>query len=349
MKKKKDSSAPFIISLLAHGVVIGLLIWGADIATHRPVVPQGNSIEAVVIDPAVVRQQAQQLRQQREATKKAEQDRLRRLEEQAKAVERERAAEEQRLRQLQADKLKAEKETREAEKERERVAELQRIAAKEQAKAEQAAKKAQQQAKAAEAERKQQEQAKREAEAARRQAEAERQAQEQAKREAEAARKKAEAERVAQEEARKKAEAAAKRAAEEQKEAERKARAAEEQQRQQEAALADMFQGLEAETERRSGAHSRYVDSEISRYALIYTQMIEQNLRIDSNFIGKQCRLDLSLASSGLVINVVERGGDRNVCRAATAAVTQVSQFPMPEDKDVAAQLRDISLTIQPQ
>ncbi|WP_087026125.1 cell envelope integrity protein TolA [Thaumasiovibrio subtropicus] len=369
MSKKQGNGVAFAVSLTAHAVIVGLLAWGATVASNKPIVPVGNSIEAVVIDPALVSQQVKQLREQQAAAEKAEQDRLRRLEQQAEAVEQERKAEEERLRQLQADKLKAEQEAREAEQERLKIEEQQRIAADERRQAEEEARIAAEKAAEAKAEaerqeaarlkaeeqRKIEELAKRQAEEAAKQAEQERKAQEEQKRQAEAAAAKAEAEaakaaeeaakaeaeRKAEEERRRKAEAA-------RKESERKAREAEQRRREQEAALDDLFQGLEAETSQRSDARGRHVQDEISRYGNMFKQMIERELLTDSSFSGKECRLGLRLSSNGLVFSIEERGGDRAVCRAATTAVNKVSTFPMPEDEAIARELRDINLVIQP-
>ncbi|MGF1699007.1 cell envelope integrity protein TolA [Photobacterium makurazakiensis] len=353
--KKNDYSAAVIISLLMHGLLVAMLLWGSDFVMTKPE-PAGNIIKAVVVDPALVNQQAQRIRQQREAAKQAEQDRLKRLEQQAAALEQQRQNEEQRLRQLKADKLKAEKAARDAEEERkriaverERAAEAKRKADNEKRKADEAARVARQQAAAAEAERKAKQEAARQAEAERKkQVEQQRQA-EAAKRKAEAEAKRAEEERQAQVAAKKKAEAEARQAEAARKEAERKAEVAREAQRQQEAALNDMFAGLEAETEQRGGARGQFVADETQRYGAIYTQMIQQNLLVERSFIGKECVIRMRLSANGLVLDASEEEGDRNLCRAAKAAVVKVSQFPMPEDPAVIERLRGIRLIVSPQ
>ncbi|KLV09102.1 TolA [Photobacterium aquae] len=353
--KQNDYTVAVIISLLLHGLLIAALLWGADFSMDKPKTA-GNTIKAVVVDPALVNQQAKQIRQQREAAKKAEQDRLRRLEQQTQALEKERQAEERRLRELKSEKLKAEKAAREAEVERKRVAAERAKAAEEKRKADEAAKVAREQAAKAEAERKLKQEAARKAEAERQRQVAEQRKAEEAKRQAEEAKRKAEAEAKRAEEerqakiaAKKKAEEEARKAEAARKEAERKAAEAREQQRQQEAALNDMFAGLEAETEQRGGVRGQFVDDETQRYGAIYTQMIQQNLLIEQSFVGKECVIRMRLSSNGLVLDASEAGGDRNVCRAAKAAVVKVSQFPMPEDPAVVERLRDIRLTVIPQ
>jgi len=353
--KNNNYSAAVIISLLLHGLLLAALLWGTDFSMDKPKM-SGNTIKAVVVDPALVNQQAKQIRQQREAAKKAEQDRLKRLEQQAAALEQQRQAEENKLRQLKADKLKAEKDARIAEAERKRVAaeqrkadEAARISREKAAKAEAERKKQlAQQRKAEEAKRKAEEQ-KRQAEVAARKAEEERQAKLAAKEKAEEAARKAEEDRKAKVAARKKAEAAARKAEAARKEAERKAAEAREKQRQQEAALNDLFAGLEAETEQRGGARGQFVADESQRYGVIFKQMIEQNLLVDQALIGKECVIRLRLSTNGLVLDASNDGGDAALCRAAKAAVVKVSQFPMPEDPAVIEKVRSIRLTVSPQ
>ncbi|PSW18692.1 cell envelope integrity protein TolA [Photobacterium sanctipauli] len=346
--KNNNYSTAIIISLVLHGLLVAALLWGTDFAMNEPK-PAGNTIKAVVVDPNLVNQQAQRIREQREAAKQAEQDRLRRLEQQAEALEKQRQAEEQRLRQLKADKLKAEKEAREAEQERKRVAAERAKAAEEKRKADEAARVAREQAAKAEAERQAKQEAARKAEAERQRQIAEQRKAEEAKRQAEAEAKRAEQERQAQIAAKKKAEEEARVAEAARQEAERKAAEAREVQRQQEAALSDMFAGLEAETEQRGGARGQFIADETQRYGAIYTQMIQQNLLVEQSFIGRECVIRMRLSANGLVLDASEEGGDRSLCRAAKAAVVKVSQFPMPEDPAVIERLRGIRLIVSPQ
>ncbi|MDO6541005.1 cell envelope integrity protein TolA [Photobacterium sanguinicancri] len=339
--RNNNYSTAVIVSLLLHALLLVALLWGTDFSMSKPK-QSGNTIQAVVVDPALVNQQAQRIRQERESAKQAERDRLRRLEQQAEALEKQRQAEEKRIRELKANKLKAEKEARVAEKERKRVAAEQQKVAEEKRKADAAAKVAKAQAAKAEAERKVKQEAAKKAEQERvRKVEQQRQAEE-ATRKAEEARKAKVAEQ-------KRAEAAAKKAEKARVEAERKAAEAKALQRQQEAALNDMFAGLEAETEQRGGARGQFVSDEVARYSAIFTQMIQQNLLVDQSFSGKECVIRMRLSANGLLLDATEDGGERTLCRAAKAAVVKVSQFPMPEDPEVIEKLRAIRLTVSPE
>ncbi|HIF9273154.1 TPA: cell envelope integrity protein TolA [Photobacterium damselae] len=360
--KNNNYTTSVIISLFLHALLLIALIWGADFAMTESK-PAGNAIQAVVVDPALVHQQAQRIRDQRQAAQKAEQDRLKRLEQQADALEKQRKAEAERVRKLKEDKLAAEKATREAEAERkakqeaaEKAEQLRQQKLAEQRKAEAAAKKADAERKVkeaaaakAEAERKAKQEAAEKAEQLRQQKVAE-------QRKAEEAAKKAEADRKAKEAAKKKAEEAAKlaeqkriEAEKQRKESERKAAEAKAKQRQQEAALDNIFDGLEAETQQRGGAKGQFIADETQRYGAIYKQMIQQNLLTDQSFIGKQCVLSMRLSANGLLLNVDQVSGDNTLCRAAKAAVVKISQFPMPEDPAVIEKLRNIKLTVSPQ
>ncbi|HIF9518667.1 TPA: cell envelope integrity protein TolA [Photobacterium damselae] len=360
--KNNNYTTSVIISLFLHALLLIALIWGADFAMTESK-PAGNAIQAVVVDPALVHQQAQRIRDQRQAAQKAEQDRLKRLEQQADALEKQRKAEAERVRKLKEDKLAAEKATREAEAERkakqeaaEKADQLRQQKLAEQRKAEAAAKKADAERKVkeaaaakAEAERKAKQEAAEKAEQLRQQKVAE-------QRKAEEAAKKAEADRKAKEAAKKKAEEAAKlaeqkriEAEKQRKESERKAAEAKAKQQQQEAALDNIFDGLEAETQQRGGAKGQFIADETQRYGAIYKQMIQQNLLTDQSFIGKQCVLSMRLSANGLLLNVDQVSGDNTLCRAAKAAVVKISQFPMPEDPAVIEKLRNIKLTVSPQ
>lgn len=127
-KSRKSNDAKSItISLAMHGALVAILLWGADFTMSDPE-PTGQMIEAVVIDPQLVRQQAQQIRSQREEAAKKEQERLDKLRRESEQLEKNRQAEEERIRQLKEQQAKEAKAAREAEKLREQK-EQERLAA----------------------------------------------------------------------------------------------------------------------------------------------------------------------------------------------------------------------------
>ena len=100
MKKSKPSgikiTKPLILSLVLHGALLMALLLGSQVSLFKPE-PQGNLIQAVVVDPQAIAQQAQKIRQQREAATKQEQQRLDKLRRESEQLEKNRKAEEERL------------------------------------------------------------------------------------------------------------------------------------------------------------------------------------------------------------------------------------------------------------
>ncbi len=342
--KKNDYKKPILISAALHGLLIVALIWGTDFTMSKPE-PAGRLVQAVVIDPNLVRQQAQQIRSQREEAAKKEQDRLDKLRRESEQLEKNRKAEEERIRKLKEQQAKEAKAAREAEKQRvakekERKAEEQRVAkleAERKAK-EQAIKKAEQERLAKEAAIAKAEQQRLEREKAAKEAE------EKARREKEAA-EKAEQERIAKEKA-------AKEAAEKARKEKERLERIERERKEQEAALNDIFAGLETEAEANTSARSSHVASEADRYGAIYTQLIQQNLLLEDSFRGKSCRVNLRLIPTGadaIVGNLSVLDGDSRLCAATKRAVAQVNSFPLPKDPDVVNRIKNINLTVVPE
>ena len=349
--KKNDFKKPIIISAALHGLLIAALIWGTDFTMSKPE-PTGRLVQAVVIDPDLVRQQAQQIRSKREEAAKKEQDRLDKLRRESEQLEKNRKAEEERIRKLKEQQAKEAKAAREAEK--------QRVAKEKERKAEEArVKKEKERVAKLEAERKAKEQAIKKAEqerlakeAAIAKAEQERvarekaakEAEEKARREREAAAK-AEKERIAKEKA-------AKEAAEKARKEKERLERIERERKEQEAALNDIFAGLETEAEANTSARSSHVSSEADRYGAIYTQLIQQNLLLEDSFRGKSCRVNLRLIPTGadaIVGNLSVLDGDSRLCAATKRAVAQVNSFPLPKDPDVVNKIKNINLTVVPE
>ncbi|EHK2872881.1 cell envelope integrity protein TolA [Vibrio parahaemolyticus] len=306
-KQSKEYTKPIVISVGLHALLVAALLWGTDFAMTKPE-PTGQMVQAVVIDPKLVQQQAKEIRQQREKAAKKEQDRLDKLRREAEQLEKNRKAEEEQIRKLKEQQAKDAKAAREAE----RKAEQERLA-KEAAIAK------------AEQERVAHEKAAKEAE-------------EKAKREREAAQK-AEQERIAKEKAAKEAAEKA-RKAKERLERERK---------EQEAALDDIFAGLESEASANQQAQGKFVADEVSRYSSIYIQLIQSRLLKDDYLLGKECRVNIKLIPTGtdmIVSSVNVLSGDSRVCAAAKSAIAQVPSFPMSTDSTVNQRLKDINLTV---
>jgi colicin import membrane protein len=352
-KKSKNSSysGPVFVSTALHLLLFVALIWGTDFTMSKPE-PAGRMVQAVVIDPALVRQQAEQIRNQRESAAKKEQDRLDKLRRESEQLEKNRKAEEERIRKLKEQQAKEAKATREAEKkrvakEKERKAEEERVR-----KEKERAVKLEAERKKKEAQIKKAEEQRLAKEAAIAKAEKERIAKEKAVKEAQA---KAERERLAAEKAEQERiakEKAAKEAAEKARKEKARLDQLERERKEQEAALNDIFAGLESEAELNSNARSSFVATEADRYGAIYTQLIQQNLLLEDSFRGKSCKVNLRLIPTGadaIVGNLSVLEGDSRLCAATKRAVAQVASFPLPSDPDVVNKVKNINLTVLPE
>ncbi|MDF4396623.1 cell envelope integrity protein TolA [Vibrio parahaemolyticus] len=347
-KQSKEYTKPIVISVGLHALLVAALLWGTDFAMTKPE-PTGQMVQAVVIDPKLVQQQAKEIRQQREKAAKKEQDRLDKLRREAEQLEKNRKAEEEQIRKLKEQQAKDAKAAREAEaarkqKEQERKAEEERVRQekertakleKEHKAKEEAVRKAEQErlAKEAAIAKAEQERVARE--------KAAKEAEEKAKREREAAQK-AEQERIAKEKA-------AKEAAEKARKEKERLKRLERERKEQEAALDDIFAGLESEASANQQAQGKFVADEVSRYSSIYIQLIQSRLLKDDYLLGKECRVNIKLIPTGtdmIVSSVNVLSGDSRVCAAAKSAIAQVPSFPMSTDSTVNQRLKDINLTV---
>ncbi|ELK8508359.1 cell envelope integrity protein TolA [Vibrio vulnificus] len=346
--KRNDYVVPIAVSAALHVVLVIALLWGADFTMSKQQ-PSGQMVQAVVIDPNLVKQQANQIRQQRESAAKKEQERLDKLRREAEQLEKNRKAEEDQLRKLKEQQARDAKAAREAEEARKQKEQEKKVA-------EEKARKEKERVAKLEAERKTKEEAIKKAEqerlakeAAIAKAEQERiakekaakEAEEKARREKEAAAK-AEQERIAKEKA-------AKEAAEKARKEKERLERLERERKEQEAALNDIFAGLETESSQNSAARSQHVLDEKNRYGAIYTQLIQQRLLKDEYLLGKSCKVNIKLIPTGVdaIVNSVSiLEGDTRVCNAAKSAILQVGSFPMPADDAVRQELRNINLTV---
>ena len=124
---------------------------------------------------------------------------------------------------------------------------------------------------------------------------------------------------------------------------------AERERKAQEAALDDIFAGLEDEVSKNSAARNQFIDDELSRMSSIYTQNIQQKLIKDDYLLGKECRVNIKLIPTGtdmMVSGVTVLSGDTRVCAAAKRAIAQVGTFPKSSEAAVNERLKDINITV---
>jgi len=317
----RENPVAFLLSLFMHLTLLAFMVVGLDWREKpRPVVSQGQPIQARTLDASKLQAEVDQLKlaqQQKADAAKQEQEReARRLAE----LKQEQQKEAERLRKLEAERKQKETEAKQkTEAETKRLDELK-------AKQEAETKRLQQ----LEVERKRkEEEAKKQAETeARKKAEAE------AKKKAEAeAKKKAEleAKKQAEAEAKKKADAEAKKKAEA--EAKRKAEQA--------AREREMAEQLAAEQEAR----------ELDQVIGAISAKVERGwVRPAGTGAGLKCTIRVRLSDSGTVLSarVVRSSGVDAFDRSVEQAVYKADPLPMPQSAGLRAKFREIDFEFQP-
>ena len=304
MSNKLNSklSLPIIISIILHGMLIIALGYKfvSDTGENYGSI-NGNSIDAIMIDPSVMTEQYQRQLQAQAKQQEADQKRQEQLDKQVKELAKKAEAEKAAAEKAAAEKAAAEK------------AEAERLAA-EKATTEKAA------AEKAEAER----------------LAAEKTATEKA------AAEKAEAERLAAEKA------AAEKAAAEKAAAEKKAKKKAEQAKK-DKALNDLLGGLTSGSPSSGGTASRkgVSNGELDKYkSLVQNAISNKFINPPNAYRGKTCELQIQIAPDGLLLNVISKGGNAELCREALAA-TKLAVIPKP-DSNLYNEVKTMNIEFQP-
>lgn len=137
-------------------------------------------------------------------------------------------------------------------------------------------------------------------------------------------------------EAKKKAEALKKKKAEEKKRKQELDKIADEMMQEDELA--------EEADEARRAARQGQLLTEKQRYVAMIVERVRQSWFTDDTMNGKECIIELKLASNGFVTSLNVVGGDAGVCNAAVNAINRVGRFPMPEDPELNQQFRELKL-----
>lgn len=139
--------------------------------------------------------------------------------------------------------------------------------------------------------------------------------------------------------------------AKERKEREAKAKADAERKKREAAEQAEaerqMQEQLAAEQQALQQKRNKFVLSEQERYTALIRQTIMRYLIEDDSFEGKTCRLNIRLATTGLVTKVTRLSGDSALCRAAESAVRRPDKLPMSSELDVYEKLKDITIRVE--
>ena len=284
MSNKSNSklSLPIIISIIFHGILIIVLGYKfvSDTGENYGSI-NGNSIDAIMIDPSVMTEQYQRQLQAKTNQQKADQKSQEQLDKKIKELTEKAAADKAAAEKAAAEKAAAEK------------------AAAEKAAAEKAA------AEKAVAEK--------------------------------AAAEKAAAEKAAAEKA------AAEKAAAAKKEKQKAAQAKKDK------ALNDLLGGLTSGTPSSGGAASRkgVSDGELNKYKSLVRNTISNRFHNPLNvYRGKTCELQIKIAPDGLVISVISKGGDADLCREAIIA-TKLKELPKPA-KNLYNEVETMIIEFQP-
>ena len=314
MSSKLNSklSLPVIISILLHGILIIALGYKfvSDTGENYGTI-NGNSIDAIMIDPSVMTEQYQRQLQTKTNQQKADQKSQELLDKQIKELTEKAEAEKAAAEKAAAEKAAAEKAA--AEK-----AAAEKVAAEKAAAEKAAAEKAAAEKAAAE-------------KAAAEKAAAEKAAAEKAAAE-KAAAEKAAAEKVAAEKAA----------------AEKKAKQKAEQAKK-DKALNDLLGGLTSGTPSSGGAASRkgVSDGELDKYkSLVQNAISNKFINPPNVYRGKTCELQIQIAPDGLLLNVTSKGGDADLCREALAA-TKLAVIPKPASS-FYSEVKTMNIEFQP-
>ena len=110
-----------------------------------------------------------------------------------------------------------------------------------------------------------------------------------------------------------------------------------------------MAEQLRAEQDARQRSRQKQVLSETQKYQALIRQSIERNWITDDSMRKKPCRLNIRLASNGLVLSVKKLSGDDIVCRSVESAVLKAGTLPVSSDPAVFDKLKNINLTVEKQ
>lgn len=109
----------------------------------------------------------------------------------------------------------------------------------------------------------------------------------------------------------------------------------------------EMAEQLKQEQAAMQAAQQRKVMSELEKYQSLITQTIMRNLNADGGFKGKSCKLNVKLASNGLVLEVKALDGNDALCRAAQTAVLRPSTLPVSPDPEVFQKMKNLNIIVE--
>ncbi len=85
--------------------------------------------------------------------------------------------------------------------------------------------------------------------------------------------------------------------------------------------------------------------TEKEKYEAQIIGIMSSVVRKDETTKGMKCRVSIRLATTGLVTQVMVRGGDAQLCREAETAILRIGKLPMSSEADVYQELKNIDFT----
>lgn len=336
-KPNSKLSLPVVISIALHVILIAVLGYNAlQYSDANSGSVNGQSIDAIMVDPSVMTEQYQRQLQSQMSQQKAEQQRQEQLQKQSQELQEKQLEEQQRLKEIEKERLKA---IEQQKQETEAAAAAQ--AAKQQAEEETRKAKAEleeQQKQAALAKQKAEQEAKERAQQEKLDKERIENERKQAEQEAEKAKQEAEKQKQAA------AKAAADKAAAD-KAAKQKAAAAKNNK-----AVDDILGGLTSGSPSSPGAaptRKGTSDGELDKYkSLVLNAISNKFINPNKLYSGRNCVLKIQIAPDGLLLNVVSESGDDALCREAISA-TKLAVIPKPSST-LYQEVKVMTLDFQP-
>lgn len=106
---------------------------------------------------------------------------------------------------------------------------------------------------------------------------------------------------------------------------------------------------MASEMANRNKARQQQVLTEVQRFSALIKQSINRRMITDrSTMADKSCKLTITLAPSGFVIDVKVGQGDKVVCDAANIAIGKAGTLPVSQDPEVFKEMRKIVITVEP-
>ncbi|KES17369.1 Membrane protein involved in colicin uptake, partial [Gilliamella apicola SCGC AB-598-I20] len=116
-------------------------------------------------------------------------------------------------------------------------------------------------------------------------------------------------------------------------------------------ALDDLLGGLISSSPSTSGGSASrkgVSDGELNKYKSLVQNAISNKFVNPPNvYHGKTCELQIQIAPDGLLLNVIQKGGDADLCREALAA-TKLAVIPKPAS-NLYSEVKTMNIDFQPQ